>query len=342
MKSSKNKKCKQCGGNLVFDPTSQNLICEKCLLGYDFDKTKKYKKHEYDEELDQESEVQNFKCPTCGALFEQQKLNLTSVCPYCASSLIVDQEQIVGLKPDFVVPFEFGKQKAAENFKKGIKKKWFLPNNFKKTPPMDNIEGVYFPAFSFDEKTMSVYEGVLEKDETVSHGDRTTTITRTQRISGKKNLQHTDVMIESTNKLSQAELVGILPYNIENSFDFDNNFILGYSVEYYVDKLLDCKKRADSTIDSIIKSNILSGYHYDRVRYLNISTTRSDEKFAYGILPAYKFTYKYNKKNYITFMNGQTGKVGDGLPKSKIKIALFVMMILLIIAGLVYLFSLGE
>ena len=133
-----------------------------------------------------------------------------------------------------------------------------------------------------------------------------------------------------------------MPYISSDRFEFDNNFILGYSVEYYTDKLSDCKVRADSTIDGIIRNNILSSYHYDRVRYLNISTKRSDEKFAYGILPAYKFTYNYNKKNYVTFMNGQTGKVGSGLPKSKIKITLFVLMIILIIAGIAALIFFSE
>ena len=145
MKSSENKKCKQCGGNLIFDPSGQDLVCEKCSLHYDFDKSKDYEKHDYQKDLDKVSEIQNFKCPTCGAMIETVSLNISSVCPYCSSSLLGDQDQIVGLKPDFVVPFAFDKQKAAENFKKGIKKKWFLPNNFKKTPPMDKIEGIYFP-----------------------------------------------------------------------------------------------------------------------------------------------------------------------------------------------------
>ena len=339
MKSSENKKCKQCGGNLVFDPSGQDLMCEKCLLHYDFDKSKDYEKHDYQKDLDKVSEIQNFKCPTCGAMIETVSLNISSICPYCSSSLLGDQDKIVGLKPDFVIPFEFDKQKAAENFKKGIKKKWFLPNNFKKTPPMEKIEGIYFPSFSFDENTSSVYDGVLEKDETVTVGDRTTTVTHTKHISGKKDLCHTNILIESTNKLNQYELTNILPYISSNRYEFDSNFILGYSVEYYTDKLSDCKVRADSTIDSIIRTNILSSYNYDRVRYLNISTKRSDERFAYGILPAYKFSYNYNKKNYVTFMNGQTGKVGSGLPKSKIKITLFVLMILAIITGIVILFS---
>ena len=42
-------------------------------------------------------------------------------------------------------------------------------------------------------------------------------------------------------------------------------------------------------------------------------------------------------------MNGQTGKVGGNVPRSKIKITLFVLMLILIFGGIIFLaYFFGE
>ena len=53
--------------------------------------------------------------------------------------------------------------------------------------------------------------------------------------------------------------------------------------------------------------------------------------------------YKYKEKTYNTLMNGQTGKVGGNVPRSKIKITLFVLMLILIFGGIIFLaYFFGE
>ena len=47
----------------------------------------------------------------------------------------------------------------------------------------------------------------------------------------------------------------------------------------------------------------------------------------------YKFEYDYKQKKYVTYMNGQTGKIDSKLPKSAGKITLIVLLILLFVVG---------
>ena len=341
------KKCKSCGGNMIFSPQFQSLYCEKCGGQEKFDFIQDYSKHAYLPNKNQKdknnlSKDKIFKCSSCGANVVLSTGDMANVCPYCNSSFVVENSEIKGLKPDFVIPFAFDRSRASDMFKAGIKRKWFLPNKFKKAPPIDQISGIYFPVFSFDEHTESSYNGVLEKDETVRNGEHTTTIVKSIRISGHKSLNHTNILTETSNHLNQSVFNQILPYNIGGAYKYNENFIRGYAVEYYTDPLDLCKKQADLIIDDIVRSHILSGYRYDRVRYLNVSTVRSDEKFAYGIMPAYRFNYNYNGKDYETLINGQTGKVGGGLPKSKVKITFFVLAILLILIGIGVLIFLSE
>ncbi|MBQ0017372.1 MAG: hypothetical protein KBT30_01920 [Clostridiales bacterium] len=333
------KKCKNCGGNLMFSPHFQCLYCENCNSQFEIEKDTNIEKHEYSDNIKKDDNVVNskkiYKCQNCGANIELDGLQQSRVCPYCESPYVVENKELVGLKPDMVVPFAFDKEKASENFVKNIKHKWFLPNKFKKAPPIDRIYGIYFPAFGFDEDTVSTYDGRLEHDHTTTINGHATTTTTYQHIKGTIALNHENIFVETSNHLTQNQFEGIKPFNTENFYKYNDDFIRGYSVEYYVDELNVCKDRAEVLIDNNIRANILRKYSYDRVSYLNVSTTRSNLKYDYAILPTYKFTYHYGKKDYTTFMNGQTGRVDNNLPKSKVKITFTVLTIILIIACII-------
>ena len=47
------------------------------------------------------------------------------------------------------------------------------------------------------------------------------------------------------------------------------------------------------------------------------------------MLPMYRINFNYKNKKYSNIINGQTGKVGGNIPKSKFKIALIVIGIIL-------------
>ena len=70
----------------------------------------------------------------------------------------------------------------------------------------------------------------------------------------------------------------------------------------------------------------MSKYSYDGVSYLNVSSEFSDETYTYDLLPVYRFEYEYDKKQYKTYMNAQSGKVDRNVPKSKWKIAFVVIL----------------
>lgn len=326
----------------MFSPVFQSLSCENCSTKKEIKFDRLVDKHEYVEgqNISHSAEYDDwknnnriFKCKNCGATIMLNGTEISKTCPYCESPYVSQTEEIPGIKPDIVVPFQFDKTKAAEHFISGIKNMWFLPNQFKKSPPMDEIHGIYFPAFTFDAHTLSKYDGKLEKHTTHRGADgRTYTTVSYQHISGTKELNHKNVMVETSTHLSAMQFEGIKPFSSNGFVRYEDDFIRGYAVEHYVDALENCKKMADSMMDNIIRKSILSGYHYDAVNYLNVSTLRSDEKFSYIILPSYRFNYKYKGKDYTTFMNGQTGKVGKGLPRSAVKITFFVLGIIAVIA----------
>lgn len=338
------KKCKSCGGNLVFSPSFQELICEKCSSPCKIDKDKNYIKHIFvlakeDEKIKKISGYA--KCSNCGANVQLDN-NISGICPYCSTAVVAQVDDKNAQETDFVVPFAFNKERAGELFVKNVKKKWFLPNKFKKAPKIDKINGFYFPVCSFDENTNSTYIGKLEIDSHHKDSDgRSYTTTSYKSISGKKQISFTDIITETSSRLTQDELHKIMPYNTRECYKFNQDYLRGYKLERPNETTSQLKVVADNIIDADIKRQILANYRYDRVSYLNISTTRTDEKYAFGALPVYEFTLDYKNKPYKTLVNGQTGQIGSGLPKSKLKIAMFVLAILLFITGIVFLISLN-
>ncbi len=343
IKSNQNK-CATCGGILKFSPKDRALKCESCGGIEKIDIKKEFDKHYFDEDVKKSKEYNEFKktnkvfkCSSCGSNVILNSLEISKLCPYCSSPCVIDPKEDIGLKPDGIIPFKFGRKEASELYKKGIKKKWFLPNKFKKKPPIDEMKGVYVPSFSFDANASTTYYGKLGDTKTDSKG-RTHTTYRT--ISGKFNSQHHDVLVESSSKINQKTFNSINPYNMKEVVSFNSNFILGYSLEHYNQNLAECKIIADEIMKNKIKTLILSNYNYDVVAEFSQNTIFSEEKFAYFILPIYQVNYKYKDKNYTTFMNGQTGKVGSGYPKSAVKITFFILFIFLIFFGFVALFYL--
>ena len=340
-----NAKCKNCGGNLVFDPKTQALVCPNCDSHFDFDKNQEEIKHAIEEgKLNDNTnkhdswanEMKIVKCETCGAEIMLSGLEMSKSCPYCGSDYVTEEAVLPGLKPDVVVPFAFNESDAGDYFVKGIKKKFFAPSALKKKLPANKIHGIYVPTFTFDSDSSTRYDGVLLKNET--HRDskgRSYTTTKRIPISGVQDCVHRDYVVETSTKINNKQMNGILPYDFKQSYVYDSNFIRGYSVEHYEDRLSDCYDNAKEDMKKAIREIILSKYDYSTVDYLNMNVKFSNELYSYRMLPIYSFEFEWKKKKYMVLMNGQTGKVGGGYPKSPLKITLTVLGIVLIVAAII-------
>lgn len=337
-------KCSGCGGNLLFSPSSQSLKCPNCQSIYEIVAEHCCPKHELEEKSQNQSvwedENKVAKCQNCGASVVLNKLEYATKCPYCSSPLIVETKLVPGLKPDAIIPFQFDKSEAAKKFVQGVKKKLFIPNKFKKEPPESEIQGIYIPTFLFDADSKSTYSGVLLENQTTKINDKYVTTTRSFVIRGKNQMTHKNIAIEASAHINQTQLDSIKPFDYSEFYEFNEDFLRGYFVEMNDTNIDDCHSSARDVMREAIRRDILSGYSYDGVRNLDVSTEFLEEKFSYGILPTYRFNYSYKNKQYTTFMNGQTGQIGGGIPRSGAKIASLVVSIILIIVGFIILVQL--
>ncbi len=328
-------KCKGCGSDLKFDPTSQNLKCLSCGNIQKLEKKSDFAKHDISEikqgEHQKWKDTQKvLKCETCGAEIILHGLEFSGVCPYCNSSYVTQKDCLPDIVPDAVIPFCFDEVEAEKRFKNQLKRKFYVPMSCKKNVKPQNIKGVYIPAFSFDANIKAKYSGTLRTTNNENE-------VQYFNISGTHSKVCHDVLIENSSKITQKSLKKILPYNMEFSIKFLEGFVMGYVVEHYEDAFNDCLKAAQEEMKEKVKREILSQYSYDSVREFSMKCDFSNQKYQYNIVPIYQMNFSHKNKNYNVIMNGQTGKIGGKFPVSIFKVLLTIFGWILIIALIVYL-----
>ena len=340
-------KCTGCGSNMVFHPESKTLKCPHCGLQKSFGDSARSEEIDLTKGFSCGSLTDNgsvvFACDGCGAKVVLSEGETAKKCPFCGTAHVRKLDDLDGVKPNAVIPFGFGEEKALSLSKEWAKKRLFAPGAFKQNVNSDNVKGVYTPSFTFDSKTSSYYEGKIGQTRTRTVGSgknkRVETYVVWRYIRGTFDYAFDDVLISAGSKVGQAEINKISPFDTNESINYQEKCLLGFVAYHYDRELESCWTEAKSIIDENLKSLILNQYVHDRVAYFNISTSHQNVTFKYVLLPVYVGNYTFKKKVYNFFVNGCTGKVYGKTPKSPLKIAIAVALALLAVVGLVMLFN---
>lgn len=340
-------KCPSCGANLVYDPDNCGLVCSHC--GH---KEKIENKIYNDEKLlkeakiipnDWQEETRVFKCSNCGASTVFEDNELSKVCPFCSSSNIVPSDSIPGMKPSSILPFSISEEKAKELYRKWMKSKLYAPREIKKNPPQGFLHGVYLPVYTFDMDTNTVYKGRLGKyhTKTVGTGKNTRTVTEIRyfNISGEEFYHFDDIIVNAGNNIDQSSIDSVGPFKSNLGFKYKLDYIAGFSCEHYTKDLDtgydDSKKKAKK----IIERNILNGYNYDVVDYLDLDTTYDNITYKYIMIPIWFLNYKYNNKEYKVILNGDTGRLKGKYPISPLKVSITILIIIFILVTAYFIYK---
>ena len=336
-------KCKNCGGNMAFDPSTQQLKCLFCATVREFEKNSSVKELDFESAISSDdawsNESTSHKCVGCGAVLILTHTETAKTCPYCGIAHVIKSEELLGLRPNAVYPFIKTKKEAIESVKKWANKKLFIKSSFKKSLKPENFYGVYEPCYTYDSQTFSRYDGVIGINRTRVTGSgkkrRVYTYTEWRRIGGTHTEFFDDVMIESSDDLTQKELHKLMPFDNSTIKEFDQSYLNGFMAHRSCCSVKDGWDVAKQLIDGNLKKNILSQYHYHIVQYLNVDTTHNAVTYKYVLLPIYHLIFKHKKKTYKVYANGNSNKVVGKYPVSPLKVAIATIL------GLCALFFIG-
>jgi len=335
-------KCSSCGAGMIFDIESGNLKCRHCNTMQEFQDEERVQRRQITNDLinshEKWTEGKVFRCDNCGAQEVLDHKEIARKCSFCGSAKIMAIDELPGIKPDSVIPFQLTEQTAVQRFKKWIKSRWLAPRHFKQADIRERMNKIYTPCWSFSALTQNLYRGTLGR--TVTHttrGPNGTTQTHTSirwfRVQGQINQGYQDHFIQSGQRISARSFNGLKPFNLQQVRVYRQEYLSGIIAEHYTKTLEACFQEFSNFVKQDIRRMIVRRHRADHVQFLDIKTNFMERKFNYILLPIYisNFNYKGNLFNF--YINGATGKVVGRNPKSKLKIWGIVLGSIAIVAG---------
>jgi len=339
-------KCPSCGATLDYDIESGNLKCSHCgtvkVIEQDSSVQRRQLTDDVLKDHDDWKESRVFRCNNCGAKGVLDKKDINQTCAFCGSSNIINTDEIAGVKPDSVIPFQITKESAVERFKKWIKSRWLAPGIFKTADIRERINGIYGSSWSFSSNTQSNYDGTLGRrvtqTRTVNGRTMVTTSIRWFRVSGDIAQSYFDYIVQSGDRIPQKMFAKIKPFDLKLLKVYRQEYLSGIIAEHYSRNLEICFGDFENYIKSDLRQKIMRRHNADTVGQLNIKTNYNDRKFNYILLPLYIANYLYNAKTYNFYINGASGTIVGKYPKSKVKL-FFIGLGVAVLAAAAFFFA---
>lgn len=357
-KKETDRKCPDCGGTMNFDPATGGLYCPYCehreeippvdegiepAMEQDFFAVNDEDAGSFDWGVEKKTVI----CKSCGAESIYDALQISDVCPYCGSNQVMEEKAVHTIAPGGVCTFKITEQIASQNFIKWIKGKLFCPSKAKKSVKPDSFKGVYLPYWTFDSQTETDYSAKYGIDHTY-RDSKGNTHTRTDwyHTYGHYSRFIDDELVCATTRYDSRILNKIEPYDTANNKKYKPEYVAGFVSERYSIGLKDAWERAKEYIKSRLKreieSEVKSDHNADHVKNVDMTITFNDIMYKYLLLPVWISSFKYKNKIYHFMVNGETGKVGGKSPVSAIRVTIFVICLLAVLAGIAYLVYLNQ
>lgn len=347
--------CPSCGAVMTFNPEKGNLHCEFCQNNIDFDrKDSEIKEYDFFKVVDDKKEAQSsltIKCQSCGAKTVINNDTMSKFCAFCGSSHIVSKDEMDGITPESVLPFEITEKKAKLKFKSWVKKRIWAPEKFRKQKDFaGKLNGVYVPYWTYDSDTYYHYTAqagdyyYVTKYRTVN-GKRESYQERKIRwrsVSGSGSCYFDDLQIQASKELNYDLLQKIEPFTLSKLTPYQKEFLSGFLAERYSVDVKEGWDIAKSEINTELHRMVRSSISADEVRNINIVANYKQVLYKHILVPVWLSAFKYKKKTYQYMINGENGKVSGKSPISVLKVIIAILMALGIIFGIYMLVKNGD
>ena len=341
-----NYQCPACTGPLQFNPDTGKLGCEFCGSVYELaeiealyqeKEEQAVKAHaEAEEKQEQASEwdqsdlaedwgedgkgMKTYSCPSCTAELICDASTAATSCPYCGNPTVVPGQFNGALKPDYVIPFKLDKEEAVKALKQHYQKRFFLPKAFTANNHLQEVQGVYVPFWLFDGEANGETAYKTTRSRTRRQGNYEIRETSHFMVSRAGSLAFQKVPVDASTKMPDDYMDSIEPYDYGELKAFSTAYLPGFLADKYDVSMEDSRERADARCTESLAQELRStviGYETVAEVQRNIRLTRG--KVHYALLPVWLLTTKWNGKDYLFAMNGQSGKMVGDLPVAKKK-----------------------
>ena len=317
--------CPSCGAGMGFDIESGSLKCGHCRTMRELDDGGAVLRRKLCEDIKKAHqpwrECAVFRCDNCGAKSVMDKKSIAKNCAYCGSAHIVASEELPGIKPDSVIPFQVTTETARKRFFKWIKSKIFAPKKLKKiNNKSEFLHQTYSSSWAYSANTVSNYNGTLGRRVTttrrVNGQTQTSTTIHYFRVNGMIMENYRDYIVPSCEQIPPRFFNRLKPFDLRLLKVYRQEFLAGIATQHYSKCIETCFNVFSNFVRRDLNTKVLRRYNADVVSHLSLNTQYNDKHFNYILLPVYVANFTYKKKRYNFYVNGANGKVVGRYPKS--------------------------
>ena len=263
------------------------------------------------------ADMKAYSCPSCGAELLCDATTAATSCPYCGNPSVLPGPFAGVLKPDFVLPFKLSKEDAIKALKKHYRKKPLLPSTFSKSNHLEEVKGVYVPFWMYD----GAASGSVQFHATTVHkytsGDYEITETKHFDVYRAGRVTFEKVPVDASSKMPDDHMDSIEPYDYDELKNFSTAYLPGFLADKYDVSVEESRERADErcmgTLDAALLDSVKG---YDTCTRQAGSTDLVRGKVHYALMPVWMLNTRWQGKDFLFAMNGQTGKLVGDLPVS--------------------------
>lgn len=357
-----NYKCLSCTADLKFSAQTGKLECEYCGSSYTVEEIeakmaeknaqaeeakvaaeqkeaadKAEGKHDYAKEAWLDEGMKAYKCPQCGAQIICEAITGSTSCPYCGSQTMVPGTFAGMQKPDYVIPFKQTKEAASKALEDFYKSKILLPSSFKNKNHISEIKGIYVPFWLYDASASGscLYEGIKKKNFRRGDYDITQKLYYEVRRSGQDFFAF--IPADGSKNMPDDLMDSIEPYDYNQLKEFSKAYLAGFLADKYDVTEEENRPRAETRARNTLSAdlrNTVSGY--DSIRTVNEDINVNLSEGRYAMLPVWLLSTRWEGKNFLFAMNGQTGKMVGNLPIDKMKCAMITFGTFIVTVGIAF------
>ncbi len=336
-------KCPACGAPIFLKPKTGKWECEYCGSSFSLEELKKHNNASSDknnEQVAEEDKIEydSYKCQNCGAEIVADENTAATFCVYCGSVAILKSKLTGNFAPDIIIPFSKEKSDAEEAFVNLAKGRPLVPKSFTNKENIEKIRGVYIPFWLHSIMVSGELNSRATKVTSWRSGDYSYTKTDYYELLRSGDVPFVRVPVDGSSKFDNAIMNSIEPFDYSKIVKYNHAYLSGFYAEKYdvIDKDTEAEAdgRAIESARDVMYANT-SGY---TTRSVTKDTLQAKETGTeYALFPVWMVSVKYEGKNYIFAMNGQSGKFIGNIPIDKKKQMMYSIVSFLVVFAIVFL-----
>lgn len=292
--------CKNCGGNIVYEPRRKKLVCPYC--------------DSEDSQDIKQGEDMNV-CPSCNGRLKIGTYTSSTKCLFCGNYVIQEERMCGDYEPQLIIPFQVTKAEVMELIGKEVEDRKYVPSSFLDEKNLKTIEGSYVPFWVYDYDVHYHYEAIGRKIKTWVKGKSVFTETSEYRVVREMDMNFELIPADASRAMPNDVMDLIEPYTYTDVQDFDMKYISGFLSEFYNDGAMMFESRAASRTKKDAKAIVERTIQdYTLVTPVKDNPGLQRKQIRYALFPVWVYRYRYGSKEYPLYVNGQTGKVIGEIP----------------------------